>query len=323
MNPYLGHPSQMHGVEQHRLIGGKGDGLRLLEVRNGLGLELTLCVDRCLDIPRLTFRGNNFGYFSACGYVGPAYFERDGMGFLKAFTGGFMTTCGLRSFGPPCEDEGESLGLHGTATYLPADQVGWREEDGMIYINAIMREATQFAAHLELHREYAISLTENRFTLTDTIINVGPRPTPAMALYHCNLGYPLLSEKALVLLPSKTVTPRDENAKKGLARCRMVEPPQKDCAEQCFHHTFGELGVAGIFNPEIGYGITIEFDPKELPYFTQWKMMGEYEYAMGMEPSTAPLKDRAEMRRDGDLNILAPGESKTQTLQFQIVNNKL
>ena len=41
MNPYIGHESQMRGVEEHRLVGGKGDGMRLFQVRNGKGLEFT------------------------------------------------------------------------------------------------------------------------------------------------------------------------------------------------------------------------------------------------------------------------------------------
>ena len=33
---YIGHEQQLYGVEEHRLVGGKGDGMRLLEVRNGI-----------------------------------------------------------------------------------------------------------------------------------------------------------------------------------------------------------------------------------------------------------------------------------------------
>jgi len=47
---YVGHPSQLYGVEEHRLIGGKGDGLRLFEIKNAAGLALTVCADRCADI---------------------------------------------------------------------------------------------------------------------------------------------------------------------------------------------------------------------------------------------------------------------------------
>lgn len=29
MNPYIGHETQLSGVEEHRLVGGKGDGMRV------------------------------------------------------------------------------------------------------------------------------------------------------------------------------------------------------------------------------------------------------------------------------------------------------
>ena len=49
---YYGHESQLFGVEEVRLQGGKGDGMRLLQVRNGKGLEFTVSADRCADISR-------------------------------------------------------------------------------------------------------------------------------------------------------------------------------------------------------------------------------------------------------------------------------
>ena len=59
---YYGHESQLFGVEEYRLAGGKGDGMRLLQVKNGLGLEFTVSADRCADISRLHFRGENCGH---------------------------------------------------------------------------------------------------------------------------------------------------------------------------------------------------------------------------------------------------------------------
>ena len=47
---YYGHESQLFGVEEYRLTGGKGDGMRLLQVRNGKGLDFTVSADRCADI---------------------------------------------------------------------------------------------------------------------------------------------------------------------------------------------------------------------------------------------------------------------------------
>ena len=36
MNSYIGRDEQIFGIEEHRLIGGKGDGMRLYEVTNGM-----------------------------------------------------------------------------------------------------------------------------------------------------------------------------------------------------------------------------------------------------------------------------------------------
>lgn len=45
MNPYI-HDTQYFGVEEHQLVGGKGDGMRLYEINNGKGLELIVFPDR-------------------------------------------------------------------------------------------------------------------------------------------------------------------------------------------------------------------------------------------------------------------------------------
>ena len=81
MNSYIGHTSQLSGVEELRLVGGKGDGMRLLQLRNAAGLQMTVCADRCADIYRLNFKGDNLGYFSPSGYVAPAYYDDKGTGF--------------------------------------------------------------------------------------------------------------------------------------------------------------------------------------------------------------------------------------------------
>ena len=83
MNPYIGQSAQLYGIEEHRLIGGKGDGMRLLQVRNGKGLELTVSLDRCADISRVSIDGMNVSYFSPCGYVGPAYYQNEGNAWLN------------------------------------------------------------------------------------------------------------------------------------------------------------------------------------------------------------------------------------------------
>lgn len=317
MNKYIGNTQQIYGVDELRLMGGKGDGMRLLQVRNGKGLEFTISADRCADISRITFKGDNMGYFAPCGYVAPQYYDDKGAGFLKSFTAGFFTTCGLTAVGSPCTDDGEELPLHGTISHTPCENIGhWIADDG-IHIKAVVRDASMFSHQLILEREYIVSLDKNEIKMTDTVKNIGSQETPFELLYHCNMGYPLLDENAVIDIPSTEVIPRNDHAKDGLANCLEVEKPQNGYEEMCFYHILkGETKVS-IFNNKIKKGLAIAYNADELKYFTQWKQMGEYEYVMGLEPGNCTPDGRDVMRENGTLEFLKPGEAKTFNLKFE------
>lgn len=319
MNQYVGNPTQIYGVEEMRLVGGKGDGMRMLYVRNGKGLEFWVSLDRCADISRLSLKGDNFSYITPCGYVSPAYYDGVGLGFLKSFTAGFCTTCGLTAVGNPCEDDGEQLPLHGTISNTPCESFGYWTDDNSIHIKAVVRDARIFSHKLVLEREYVVSLDENKFTMTDTVKNVGSQEAPFEILYHCNMGYPLLCEDTEIKIPSSEVVARNEISETGLADCLKSESPQVDSEEMCFYHTLSGQAEVSIYNPNISKGMKMIFDTKELPYFTQWKMMGEYEYVMGLEPGNCLPDGRDVMREQGKLAFIKPGDSKTQTIQFEFI----
>lgn len=322
MNKYIGHESQLYGVEEHRLIGGKGDGMRLLQVKNGRGLEFMVSADRCADISRLSFKGINMGYFSPCGYVAPSYYDDKNAGFLKSFTAGFLTTCGLTAVGSPCEDEGEMLPLHGTAANIPAEHIYWERGEKDIRIHAVINDEGIFSHKLVMYREIICSLEENRIMVSDKIVNRGDTSCPVMLLYHMNMGYPLLSEKAQVHIPSATVIPRNEKAAEGLDTWQQVLSPQPQFEEQCYYHGFEGMGLAGIYNPDIKQGLVITYDGKKLKYFTQWKMMGERDYVLGMEPGNCHPDGRDKMREEGTLTILAPGESVTYDVDISMIDGE-
>ena len=207
MRAYIGHESQIRGVEEHRLVGGKGDGMRLFQVRNGKGLEFTVSADRCADITRLSFKGDNYSFISPCGYVAPAYYDDQGVNWLQSFTAGFVTTCGLSAVGNPCEDDGESTSLHGKVGNIPAERIYWDEDDENIWIKAVIREARIFERKLKLTRTITVSKKENTLTLRDSIENEGDARSPLMVLYHMNMGYPLLSETTELYVPAESVAP--------------------------------------------------------------------------------------------------------------------
>lgn len=319
---YLGHESQISGVEEHRLIGGKGDGMRLLEVRNGKGLECTISADRCADISRLSFMGRNMGYFSPCGYVAPAYYDKEGTNWLKSFTAGFLTTCGLAAVGSPCVDNGEALPLHGTVGNIPAEHIWWHRENGELIVEADIRDGQLFEQKLLLHRRIAFSTTENKMTLTDTVKNCGDKASPLMVLYHINMGYPLLSENAIVDIPSTEVTPRDDHAAKDLDTHLQMIKPTEGFQEQCYFHRFEKEGKAKIYNPDIGLGLVLSFDTEKLNTLCQWKMMGKHDYALGLEPGNCTPVGRDVLRKEGKLQFLNPEETAEFSFTVSFFDDK-
>jgi hypothetical protein len=304
-----------------RLVGGKGDGMRILNVRNNKGLEFVISLDRCGDIVKLSFKGDNFGYFAPCGYVSPKYYDDKGAGFLKSFTAGFFTTCGLTAVGSPCTDDGEELPLHGTISNTPCENVSHWVENDEIHIKLLVRDAALFARKLILEREYVCPINENVIYMTDKIKNIGSESSPLEVLYHCNMGYPLLSENSVVSVPATKVLPRNEHAKDGIEDCLKMEKPQAGYEEKCYYHEMSDKPTVSIYNPDINKGLSIKYDTKELPCFTEWKMMGEYDYVLGLEPGNCYPDGRNVMREKGMLEFLKPDEEKVHHITFEFIES--
>lgn len=323
MNPYIGQESQIYGIEEHRLVGGKGDGMRILEIRNGKGLEMTVVPDRGADISRLRSKGNNMSFFSPCGYVAPTYYDDIGMGWLKSFTAGFLTTCGLQAVGSPCEDDGERLPLHGSIANIPAEQIRWFEEEDALIVQAQIRDEVIFGRKLRLSRELRISLEKNEFVIRDTIENTGDKKQPFEILYHLNMGYPLLDEDSIVRVPAKEVIARDSHAEEDIENCLKMEKPQAGYSERCYYHIFKDaMGSAIIYQPKLEQGIEITFDATKLDAFVEWKMMGVRDYALGLECGNCYPDGRDVMRKTGMLKFLEPDEKVTYEIKVRLFDGE-
>ena len=317
MNKYIGNEKQLYGVEEMILCTGKGKGMKIFQIRNGSGLEFCISADRCADISRISFKGCNYNYFSPTGYVSPSYYEKDGINFLKSFTAGFITTCGLTNIGNPCTDNGESFGLHGNISNTPCDNIYHYIENDEIHIKAVIRDARMFSHHFVFEREYIVPLFKNELYIKDKVKNIGSIQAPIQMLYHCNLGYPLLQECAKLEIPSTEVKGRDDHASKHIDSCLEIEKPQKNYQEMCFYHKMQGTTKVSIYNPEIKKGLNMFYDTNELPCFTQWKLMNEYEYVMGIEPGNAYPDGRDVMREKGMLEMLDPGCQRCFNLKFE------
>lgn len=75
------------------------------------------------------------------------------------------------------------------------------------------------------------------------------------------------------------------------------------------------------FNSGQGIGLSVRYRPDELPYFWQWRMIGQGTYVMGLEPANCHVMGRGEERRQGRLPMLAAGETITHHLEIGAVTS--
>jgi hypothetical protein len=301
---------------------------RILEVWTGSGFCFHVLADRALDISTCRYKGIPLAWMSPVGNAHPAYYEPEGMGWLRSFQGGLLVTCGLDHYGPPYHDEGEDLGLHGRVSNLPARYVShrasWTDDAYEIEISGEVRQTRVFGENLVLRRRISTRLGTSKIRVEDVITNEGFTPHPHLILYHVNLGFPLLSETSRLSIDVEETIPRDADAEAGVADWGVFQPPTPGYREQVFIHTpragDGNVVTAQVTNPALGLGLRLTYDRTTLPYLVQWKMMGEGLYVLGVEPTNSlTIRGRAAARESGTLVHLDAGESRRYTLELEVI----
>jgi hypothetical protein len=326
---YIGDISQVARAKPYRLIEGHEDGVLGIDVTTGSGFGFSILPSRGMDISSASHQGRSLAWRSATTDQHPAYFEPEGRGWLRGFYGGLVVTCGYTWMGAPTEDGEGPHGLHGRASNLPATNVHWdgrwEGDDYILEVSGKMREAIVFGENVQVTRRVWARAGENRFYLEDTVENMSHDRVPHMILYHINIGFPAIGDNAKLIAPSNGVKPRDEVAQDGFEQHSQMQSPTPQFEEKVYFHDLtpdaeGYVKTA-LVNPDCegGFGVYARWKKEELPWFTEWKMMGEGTYVCGMEPANALVTGRAAERVAGRLQHLEPGEIRQYTLEIGVV----
>jgi len=322
----IGHPSQLGGLKAYTLSEGRANGLRAVDFRTARGLDFTVLLDRGMDISEARFRGMSLCWRGPAGDVAPTFYNPRGLEWLRTFGGGLLVTCGLTNAGPATAEPDET-GLHGRYSALAAEKVHlsetWEGDAPVLQVSGIVREAHLFGPQFEVHRTITARGDRAGLALRDAITNIGPRPAPCMVLYHLNTGFPLVDDTTELVLAAAGTEPRDEEAAPGLDDWARMHAPVAGYREQVFFHTLrsdasGNATVA-VINRALGLGLRLRYKPAELPQFTEWKMMGEQEYVLGVEPGNCRPLSREVEREAGRLVELTPGESVSMGFELEVM----
>ena len=331
----VGNMDQVAGVRTVQLDDGNERPGRAALIHSGAGLQLTVLLDRCLDIAAASYHGKAMGWRSTTGDVAPQFFEPEGYRWLRSYFGGLVTTCGLINVGAPRPDSPLSgNGLHGRIGNTPARDLRivqeWEEDEYVLSVTGAMRETAVFGENLTLTRTVSTRLGEPRFWIHDVVVNEGFKDTTYMLLYHCNIGWPALDAGSEMISPSRSVRPRDAEAAGGKENWARMDPPTHAYKEKVYYHDMaeaedGSVTVAMVndgFDRGAGFGVYLKYYKKELPRFVQWKQMGEQDYVIGFEPCNCGVEGRDIDEKQGRLNTLEAGECKVVTLEFGPITAK-
>lgn len=297
---HIGSVGQIGGIRDFTVNDGKAKGVRVIEVDTGI-LRFFVLPDRCMDIANTYYKGNAVSWISKTGIVAPQYYEKDGKNWLRGFFGGLVTTCGLKNIGRPYGE----LGLHGRIANTPASKIcvyaDWEGDEYVMHISGEMRESVASGENLVLKRTITTKLFSNEITLKDTIVNEGYDSENTALCYHCNFGYPLVCEGAMITNVPDAVS--------------HISAPIHGIEEECIDVKYtDDVVTVGIENGDMGAYIT--YDRSTLPDFLIWKMLGESDYVVGLEPRTTSLGGENIAKNDKYV-VLKPFEEYKTSLKFR------
>lgn len=308
---------------------GRADGMSAWQIRNG-PLQFTVMKDKCLDIAELSYRGINFSFLSKPGLQGRNHYDTNGEEAQRSIMGGMLFTCGLENICSVYRKEEKEYPLHGRIRTTPAEHAGasvaWEEDCCKITVSGEIREAELFGENLVLRRTITTTWPGREIHIRDVVENQGYAVAAMMLLYHFNVGYPLLDEGAKILIPALHTVPRDKEAAVQLDCMDHMEAPVDCEPEAVFLHELREdpegIGRAAVINEELGMGLCLEFERKNLPYFMEWKSRASGDYVVGLEPANSSVYGRAYHEKQQDLHMLQPFESETLNLTLRILEGE-
>lgn len=335
---HVGHLSQVGGVMLLESGDGAARGVRYVEFRTGTGFQFKVAIERGMDVGYCDYRGQSLAWIPATMLPGPWYFEHpESFGWLRTALGGLNTSAGMIHIGNPESADvshyhfparaAETYGVHDRMAMIPGQLLSygerWDGDECILEVVGRVVQAQAYGENLVLTRRYTAKLGESRFFMRDEIENAGWLPTEHMLLYHINVGFPVVSDGSEQIAPvtKPPAIPDGLPAGDATEYSRFVAP-QKDWLLQGFElemaaEADGSVPV-GIVNPA-GFGIYVVYNQRQFPQYLEWRMMGEGQYAVGIEPCTNTF-GREIARERGQLITLQPGEKRVYDLEVGVLD---
>ena len=304
-------------VEKVTLRDGLSEGVQKVGIQNGK-MFLEILPTRGMGIWKATVGGESIGWQSPVrGPVHPKFVdlgEPSGLGWLDGFDE-LLCRCGLVSNGAPDFDKETGrlkYSVHGRIANRPAHAVELTVDSDKqeISLKGIVEETRFHFTKLRMTSTITTKFNSTSFTVHDEIENFSASPAEIQMLYHVNFGLPLLDAGSRVVVPAKTVVPRNarEPAWEEMVYFLELNADADGQTRTLLKNAHGTRGVSLVFSKQ------------QLPWFSLWKnTTAEADgYVTGLEPGTNFPNPRTYEGEQGRVVKLAPGGKQVFDVTLEI-----
>jgi hypothetical protein len=294
---YMPDLMQVAGFKRLTVDDGTGRGSRLLQVDSGGGLRIEFLPDRCCDIGQVWCDNIPFGWISPMGTAAP-FAARS-----NTALSGLMSTCGFDHIRQPDIDNGRQFPLHGNMMHMPSKIIAtdtvWTGEECLFRIKA---EITQFDLNhggIRLQRHIYVPLGGRSLVISDRV-TVLSGDLPVMAMYHINLGFPMVGPASALSLNGE-----DMSADCLFGNDIKVRP-----------------SGAGVSHVELASGaedparFRLKYDGRKLPFLQTLRNSHEGVNVFCIEPATHDRLSRKDLRQTGALTATPRGGTHLFNLEM-------
>lgn len=311
------------GAKTYRLKQGAGNDIEVVELYTGTGFSVSIYPERGMDIGEAYYCGLPLAFMSKAGVKNPKNINQSD--FSRYFFAGMLTTCGLDNVGEACKIENDFYPGHGRLNLTPAEEYnikkGWEGNEYVIELTGAVRIAALFGENLLLKRSIKVKAGESKIYLKDEIINDGYVKERYMLLYHCNFGYPIVSDDSKIYTNHKVVEYLDLQSEKSARKYDKITKPEPGFLQSAYvlSEPQGNKVKAAIINDNIEIGVYLETKHNQLDKFCEWMNLASQDYVIGLEPAKSLPNGRKKAMEDNSINWIDSKESHIVELEIGVL----
>ncbi len=188
-------------------------------------------------------------------------------------------------------------------------------------------QAQTYGENLVVTRTYRAAMGASWFTMQDVVENAGFLPTEHMLLYHINAGYPFVDDGAELIAPvagPPTLLFGDGRPRRSARAGPASSRRRRTGCSRPSSTACGPTPTARWRSPSSTRAFSAA--PRSasatttaaMPNYIEWRMMGEGQYAVGIEPCTNGFGRQAVAER-GELIVLQPGQRRIYNTRVAIL----